>query len=74
MIAEARDGRADAGTSSLRARLSTLPTLYQWGAGLASETCSACGKRVYAMERLEVDKRILHKNCFRCSKCNCVLR
>ena len=40
----------------------------------AAEICSACGKRVYAMERLEVDKRILHKNCFRCSKCNCVLR
>ncbi|XP_037091796.1 uncharacterized protein LOC119111985 isoform X3 [Pollicipes pollicipes] len=40
----------------------------------AAEMCDACNKRVYAMERLEVDKRILHKNCFRCSKCNCVLR
>jgi len=40
----------------------------------AAETCSTCSKRVYAMERLEVDKRILHKSCFRCSKCNCVLR
>ncbi|MDE2824340.1 MAG: proline/glycine betaine ABC transporter permease [Chloroflexota bacterium] len=36
MIAEARDDRAGAGTPSLRARLTTLPTLYQWGAGLAS--------------------------------------
>lgn len=29
-----------------------------------------CDSTVYAMERLEVAGRVLHKNCFKCCKCN----
>ncbi|EDQ90273.1 uncharacterized protein MONBRDRAFT_3283, partial [Monosiga brevicollis MX1] len=32
--------------------------------------CAVCDKAVYAMEKLEADGKIYHKNCFRCSVCN----
>ena len=34
------------------------------------EDCAACKKAVYAMERLEVDKTVYHKTCFKCTVCN----
>lgn len=38
--------------------------------GGTAEKCNQCNKTVYAMERLEVAGRLMHKTCFRCSKCN----
>lgn len=34
------------------------------------EECAVCGKVVYVMERLEADKVVYHKTCFKCSVCN----
>ena len=34
------------------------------------EDCAVCNKAVYAMERLEVDKTVYHKTCFKCTVCN----
>ncbi|CAI8016584.1 LIM domain-containing protein 2 [Geodia barretti] len=34
------------------------------------EECDVCKKTVYAMERLEADKLVYHKTCFKCSVCN----
>eukprot|EP00730_Choanoeca_flexa_P001461 TRINITY_DN10645_c0_g1_i1.p1 TRINITY_DN10645_c0_g1~~TRINITY_DN10645_c0_g1_i1.p1 ORF type:complete len:477 (+),score=104.97 TRINITY_DN10645_c0_g1_i1:253-1683(+) len=39
-----------------------------------SNKCLVCGKSVYAMEKLEADGMLFHKNCFRCSECNRVLK
>uniref|UniRef100_A0A9J8CVW8 LIM zinc-binding domain-containing protein n=1 Tax=Cyprinus carpio carpio TaxID=630221 RepID=A0A9J8CVW8_CYPCA len=35
----------------------------------AQETCSACLKPVYPMERMAADKLIFHKTCFCCKHC-----
>ncbi|KAL4225473.1 LIM domain-containing protein 2 [Mactra antiquata] len=35
-----------------------------------TEKCSACQKTVYAMEKLEMNGHIYHKNCFKCSHCS----
>ncbi|KTF78974.1 hypothetical protein cypCar_00018510 [Cyprinus carpio] len=35
----------------------------------AQETCSACLKPVYPMERMAADKFIFHKTCFCCKHC-----
>ncbi|XP_035828717.1 uncharacterized protein LOC101856472 isoform X4 [Aplysia californica] len=42
-------------------------------AAIQTEKCGACEKTVYAMERLEMNKRVYHKACFRCSQCKAVL-
>jgi hypothetical protein len=36
--------------------------------------CAICQKTVYAMEFVGVSGKALHKNCFRCGACNCILR
>lgn len=38
------------------------------------ETCSACQKTVYPMERLVADKLIFHNSCFCCKHCHTKLR
>jgi len=38
-----------------------------------SPKCHKCGKTVYATEKLEVDSRLFHKQCFRCQECGKVL-
>ncbi|XP_052800362.1 titin-like isoform X8 [Mya arenaria] len=35
-----------------------------------TEKCSACEKTVYAMEKLELNGHVYHKNCFKCSHCS----
>ena len=42
--------------------------------GGGGDKCFACSKTVYAMERLEIVGKIMHKNCFKCVKCNSKLR
>ncbi|KAK3779918.1 hypothetical protein RRG08_054171 [Elysia crispata] len=42
-------------------------------AAIQLEKCGVCGKTVYAMERLEINKTVYHKACFRCSVCKAVL-
>lgn len=34
------------------------------------EKCAKCNRTVYAMEKMEVAGRLMHKTCFRCCKCN----
>ncbi|XP_032221135.2 MICAL-like protein 1 isoform X1 [Nematostella vectensis] len=36
--------------------------------------CLICGERVYLMERLVAERRLFHRACFRCSRCNSSLR
>lgn len=38
--------------------------------GGTAEKCAQCKRTVYAMEKLEVAGRLMHKTCFRCCKCN----
>lgn len=38
------------------------------------ESCCVCDKTVYAMEKIEADKKIYHKTCFKCTTCNCPLK
>ncbi|XP_035214564.1 xin actin-binding repeat-containing protein 2-like isoform X2 [Stegodyphus dumicola] len=38
------------------------------------DLCSICGKKVYPMEKMETSGMRLHKNCFRCAHCCCMLR
>jgi len=38
------------------------------------ESCVVCTKAVYPTERLAADERVYHKSCFRCKKCNNVLK
>lgn len=38
------------------------------------ETCAACQKTVYPMERLVADKLIFHNSCFCCKHCHAKLR
>ncbi|KAG7160956.1 probable inactive protein kinase DDB_G0270444 [Homarus americanus] len=38
--------------------------------GGTSEKCAQCNRTVYAMEKMEVAGRLMHKTCFRCCKCN----
>mmetsp|Transcript_9720 Transcript_9720/g.11200 ORF Transcript_9720/g.11200 Transcript_9720/m.11200 type:complete len:434 (-) Transcript_9720:167-1468(-) len=42
--------------------------------GAGKEICQACGKTVYAAEKMTLDDTILHKACFKCAKCKQKLR
>lgn len=37
------------------------------------DKCCICSKTVYAMEKIEADKNIYHKSCFKCTVCECTL-
>ncbi|XP_069132281.1 xin actin-binding repeat-containing protein 2-like isoform X4 [Argopecten irradians] len=37
------------------------------------DKCASCGKTVYALEKVEVNKSLYHKACVRCSHCNAVV-
>ncbi|XP_022240369.1 uncharacterized protein LOC106458450 [Limulus polyphemus] len=39
-----------------------------------SEECDFCGKRLYLTEKMEASGLKFHRNCFRCTHCNCMLR
>ena len=60
----------------LQKSLSNTPTVGDSKQGLSSwmipqkETCEVCKRTVYAMERLEADKLVYHKTCFKCSVCS----
>ena len=52
---------------------SPSPSLSQrssWMSQQQKENCEVCKKTVYAMERLEADKLVYHKTCFKCSVCS----
>jgi hypothetical protein len=40
----------------------------------STEKCCVCEKTVYAMEKIEADKKVYHKTCFKCTTCNCPLK
>uniref|UniRef100_T2M489 LIM domain and actin-binding protein 1 n=1 Tax=Hydra vulgaris TaxID=6087 RepID=T2M489_HYDVU len=42
---------------------------FQQGSATSSK-CFACGKTVYPVEKLEADKMLFHKFCFKCVTCN----
>ena len=39
-----------------------------------TDKCCVCDKIVYAMEKIEADKKVYHKLCFKCTSCNCTLK
>lgn len=36
--------------------------------------CSVCGKIVYPVEKVQLEKKVFHKQCFKCCKCQKRLR
>ncbi|XP_023244940.1 uncharacterized protein LOC106644885 [Copidosoma floridanum] len=38
------------------------------------DVCESCEKKVYPLEKVETNNKIFHKQCFRCLRCNCILR
>ncbi|CAF3415462.1 unnamed protein product [Rotaria socialis] len=36
--------------------------------------CFGCNKTVYAMEKIEADKKVYHKSCFKCMHCKSILK
>lgn len=40
------------------------------GGAPTSNKCFVCSKTVYPMEKLEADKHVYHKFCFKCKTCN----
>jgi hypothetical protein len=55
------------------------PTPTKMGSGgnsqaTSGEKCCVCDKTVYVMEKLEADKKIYHKLCFKCTSCHCTLK
>ncbi|CAI6366543.1 unnamed protein product [Macrosiphum euphorbiae] len=36
--------------------------------------CESCKKKVYPLEKVEIEGRPFHRSCFRCTQCQCVLR
>ncbi|CAL1280946.1 unnamed protein product [Larinioides sclopetarius] len=43
-------------------------------AAVNTDSCNICGKKVYPMEKMETSGMRIHKNCFRCAHCSCMLR
>lgn len=40
----------------------------------ATTLCESCDKKVYPLEKVEIEGRPFHRSCFRCTQCQCVLR
>jgi len=40
----------------------------------AVNKCVSCDKTAYPLEKIEVDGKVYHSNCFRCQQCHCKLR
>lgn len=43
-------------------------------APVGPEKCFICSKTVYPTERVSANGKTMHKNCFRCTQCNTVLK
>lgn len=37
---------------------------------MAKDSCLVCGKTAYSIERIDVDKHVLHKGCAKCTECS----
>jgi hypothetical protein len=53
----------DGGPNSKKAALKSMANTG------GSKKCVVCEKTVYYMEKLEVDKKLFHKQCFKCKEC-----
>jgi len=40
---------------------------------LAKDECNVCYAKVYLTEKLDIDKKVFHKNCFKCLHCSKIL-
>lgn len=74
-IPSANDKKLAAPTPS-KPRSHSFTESYQFKAAPlnSSDFCYFCGKRVYVMERMSANGCFFHRNCFRCSHCNCQLQ
>ncbi|XP_025424540.1 uncharacterized protein LOC112693609 isoform X6 [Sipha flava] len=74
-------------TKSLRARFESLKgdrpadkpkpkvnRFLQQSDSHATTLCESCEKKVYPLEKVEIEGRPFHRACFRCTQCQCVLR
>ena len=57
-----------------QSHVSTRGSQFQTPSLDSSDFCFFCGKRVYVMERMSANGCFFHRNCFRCSHCNCQLQ
>ena len=61
-------------TSRSRPLSSSGGSQFKISAPDSSDFCYFCGKRVYLMERMSANGLFFHRNCFKCSHCNCKLK
>lgn len=40
---------------------------------VVKDKCSVCGKNVYYNEKISIDGKLFHQDCFRCKQCKCRL-
>ncbi|XP_067127970.1 uncharacterized protein [Centruroides vittatus] len=61
-------------TTTIEKPKSKVNRFIQEQSSASMEVCDICGRRLYPMEKMETSGQKLHKNCFRCAHCSCILR
>ena len=41
---------------------------------MSDDNCPACSKKVYPMEKMNIDGKSFHKGCFKCTHCKSTLK
>lgn len=68
-----RQDSTGANLETVRSSTETSPNVTRKSPFLGNDCC-ICHKRVYIVERLIAERKLFHRACFRCSKCNACLR
>ncbi|CAF3774387.1 unnamed protein product [Rotaria sordida] len=50
------------------------PKQFNTESSVDSTKCFDCHKTVYAMEKIEADRKVYHKSCFKCTHCKSILK